>query len=72
MDFLINEIALHKAIKKVGESQTLVAHACNLATLKAEIRRVAVQSQPGQRVHQTLSKKKKKKHKKELVEWLKV
>jgi hypothetical protein len=71
MDFLINEIALHKAIKKVGESQTLVAHACDLATLKAEIRRVAVQSQPGQRVHQTLSKKKKK-HKKELVEWLKV
>jgi hypothetical protein len=31
-----------------------------------------VQSQPGQIVHETLSQKKKKNHKKELVEWLKV
>jgi hypothetical protein len=36
-----------------------VAHACNLATQEAEIRKIAVQSQPGQRVHQTLSQKKK-------------
>jgi hypothetical protein len=29
-------------------SQVLVAHICNLATQEAEIRRIAVQSQPGQ------------------------
>jgi hypothetical protein len=31
-----------------------------LATQEAEIRRIAVQSQPGQIVHETLSQKKKK------------
>jgi hypothetical protein len=35
-----------------------------LATQKAEIRRIAVQSQPGQIVYETLSKKKKILHKK--------
>jgi hypothetical protein len=32
-----------------------------LATQEAEIRRIVVQSQPGQIVHETLSQKKKKK-----------
>jgi hypothetical protein len=52
-----------------------VAHTYNLATQEAEIRRIAVQSQPRQIVHKTLSKKKKKKpftQKEGLVEWLKV
>jgi hypothetical protein len=35
----------------------LVAHAYNLATQEAEIRRIMVQSQPGQIVHKTLSSK---------------
>jgi hypothetical protein len=35
-----------------------VAHTYNLATQEAEIRRIAVQSQPRQIVHKTLSKKK--------------
>jgi hypothetical protein len=47
-----------------------------LTTQEAEIKRISVQSQPGERVRETLSQKKKttKKtyHKKELVEWLKV
>jgi hypothetical protein len=42
-----------------------------LATHKAEIRRITVQSQPRQIVYETLSRKKKH-HKKRLVEWLKV
>jgi hypothetical protein len=42
-----------------------------LATQEAQIRRIAVQSQPGQRVHGILSQKKKH-HKKGLVEGLKV
>jgi hypothetical protein len=42
-----------------------------LATQEAEIRRMEVQSQPRQIVYETLSQKKKN-HKKELVEWLKV
>jgi Fic family protein len=50
----------------------LVAHTCNLATQEAEIRRIAVQSQLWQIVRETLSQKKKKNHKKGLVEWLKV
>jgi hypothetical protein len=37
---------------------------------EAKIRRMEVQSQPRQTVHETLSQK--KNHKKELVEWLKV
>jgi hypothetical protein len=41
-----------------------------LATQEAEIRRIAVQSQPRQIVHETLSRK--IHHKKGLVEWLKV
>jgi hypothetical protein len=41
-----------------------------LATRGAEISRIAVQSQPGQIVHETLSQK--TLHKKGLVEWLKV
>jgi hypothetical protein len=41
-----------------------------LATQEAEIRRITVQSHPGQIVHKTLSRK--IHHKKELVEWLKV
>jgi hypothetical protein len=42
-----------------------------LATQEAEIRRIVVQSWPGQIVHETLSWKKPIKRK-ELVEWLKV
>jgi ribosomal protein S21 len=42
-----------------------------LATQEAEIRRIVVQSQPGQIVHQTLSRKKSI-TKIGLVEWLKV
>jgi hypothetical protein len=42
-----------------------------LATQEAEIRRITVQSQPGQIVHETLSQKKNS-QKGELVEWLKV
>jgi hypothetical protein len=41
-----------------------------LATQKAEIMRIVVQSQPVQLVCETLSRK--KNHKKGLVEWLKV
>jgi hypothetical protein len=41
-----------------------------LATQEAEIRKIMVQSQPGQIVHETLSRK--TLHKKGLVEWLKV
>jgi hypothetical protein len=41
-----------------------------LATQEAEIRRIAVRSQPGQIVHGTLSRK--ILYKKGLVEWLKV
>jgi hypothetical protein len=41
-----------------------------LVTQEAEIRRIAVQSQPGQTVCETLSQK--THHKKRLVEWLKV
>jgi hypothetical protein len=43
-----------------------------LATQEAEIRRLTVQSQPGQTVCKPLSPKKKIHHKKGLVEWLKV
>jgi predicted glycosyl hydrolase (DUF1957 family) len=48
-----------------------------LATQEAEIRRITVQRQPGQIIHETLSwgkKKKKKSHhtKKGLLEWFKV
>jgi hypothetical protein len=39
--------------------------------LEAEIRRTVVQNQPGQIVHENLSQKEKKNHKKELIEWLK-
>jgi DNA-binding HxlR family transcriptional regulator len=41
-----------------------------LATQEAEIRRSKVQNQPGQIVHETLSRK--TLHKKRLEEWLKV
>jgi hypothetical protein len=41
-----------------------------LATQEVEIRRIAIQSQPRQIVHETLSQK--THHKKGLVEWLKV
>jgi hypothetical protein len=42
-----------------------------LATQGAKSRRIAVQSQPGEIVHETLSRKKPS-QKKGLVEWLKV
>jgi hypothetical protein len=43
-----------------------------LATQETEIRRITVQSQPGQIVHEALSRKKKKKtYRKGLVEWRK-
>jgi hypothetical protein len=48
-----------------------VAHAVILVTQEAEIRRIAVQSQMAQIVHETLSRKKKKSQKR-VVEWLKV
>jgi hypothetical protein len=41
-------------------------------TQEAEIRRIAVQSQPGQIVGEALSQEKKKITEKGLVEWLKV
>jgi hypothetical protein len=41
-----------------------------LAIQEAEIRRIVIQSQPRQIVHENLSKK--NHHKKGLVEWLKV
>jgi hypothetical protein len=41
-----------------------------LATQESEIRRITVQSQPGQIVHETLSRK--TLHRKRLGEWLKV
>jgi hypothetical protein len=47
-----------------------VAHPVIPAIQEAEIRRIAVQSQPGQIVFKTLSQK--TLHKKGLVEWLKV
>jgi hypothetical protein len=43
-----------------------------LATQETEIRRIVVQSQPGQIVPEILSRKKKTHHKKRLVEWLTV
>jgi hypothetical protein len=43
-----------------------------LTTQEAEIRRIAVQSQPGQVVCKTLSQKKKMLYKKGMVEWLKI
>jgi hypothetical protein len=50
-----------------------VAHACNPGTQEAETRRTEVQSQPGQIVLQTLSRKNPSHtHKKGLVKWLKV
>jgi hypothetical protein len=42
-----------------------------LATQEAEIKRIVVQSQLGQIVHEILSQKKKKNHKTGLEEWLK-
>jgi hypothetical protein len=44
--------------------------AVTLATQQADIRRIAVQSQPGQIVHETLFRK--THHIKRLLEWLKV
>jgi hypothetical protein len=41
------------------------------ATQEAEIRRIEVQSQPRQIVHETLSKKNPSQDKKRLLEWLK-
>jgi hypothetical protein len=43
-----------------------------LATQEAEIRRITVQSHPGQIVHKTLSRKKLSPKKGGLAEWLKV
>jgi hypothetical protein len=57
-------------------SKTFQAASCQwltpviLATQEAAIRRIEVQSQPGQIVHETLSQK--TLHKKVLVGWLKV
>jgi hypothetical protein len=42
-----------------------------LATQEAEMRRITVQSQPGQTVHETLSQKNPLQKKKRLVEWFK-
>jgi hypothetical protein len=39
-----------------------VAHACNPSSQEAEIRRITVQSQPGQIVRKTLSRKTPHKH----------
>jgi hypothetical protein len=39
------------------EGQSSRTHACNLATHEKEIRRIEVQSQPGQIVHEALSQK---------------
>jgi hypothetical protein len=48
-----------------------VAHACNLATQEVEIRRIVVQSQPGEIFCEILSRKTLHKNKIRLVEWLK-
>jgi hypothetical protein len=45
-------------MKKVVKGLVQVAHTYILATQAAEIRRITVQSQPGQIVHETLSQKK--------------
>jgi hypothetical protein len=52
-------------------SRALVANIWNPTYQEAEIRRIAVQSQPGGRVQETLSQKKPI-TKKGLLEWLKV
>jgi hypothetical protein len=57
-------------LKKKEEGWAPVLHACILATQDAAIRKIKVQSQPRQKVHETLSRK--NLHKKGLVEWLKV
>jgi hypothetical protein len=57
--------------RKRISSRELVVHACNPSYSKAEIRRIAVQSQPGQTVCKTLSQKYPS-QKKGMVEWLKV
>jgi hypothetical protein len=44
----------------------------NLVTQEAEIRKITVRSQPGQIVHEILSRKNPLKKKKDLVEWLKL
>jgi hypothetical protein len=41
-------------VLKKRRSQALVVHPCNLATQEAEMKRIEVQNQPGQRVHETL------------------
>jgi hypothetical protein len=43
--------------EKRDQGQTLVAHALILATQEAEIRRISVQSQPGEILLETLSQK---------------
>jgi hypothetical protein len=55
---------------KTHFGQVLEAHTCNPATQEAEIRKIVVQSQPGQVVHETLSRK--NCSQKRLVEWLEV
>jgi hypothetical protein len=52
--------------------QALVAHACNPRYLGAEIRNIAIQSQPGQIVPESLSQKTLHQKIIGLVEWLKV
>jgi hypothetical protein len=55
---------------KIFLCQALGAHTCNPIYSEAEIRRISVQSQPGQIVKRPYLEK--MHHKKWLVEWLKV
>jgi hypothetical protein len=61
-------ISLRNIYHTGGQWHTIVI----LATQDAEIRRIAVQNQPGQTVCETLSGKKILHQKKGLMEWLKV
>jgi hypothetical protein len=58
------------SIKNKGLSRALVAHACNPSYLGAEIRRILVQSQSRQIVHETLYQK--YPTQRGLVEWLRL
>jgi hypothetical protein len=61
---------VRRCLKQSKTCHAPVAHTVILATQEAEIRRIKIQSQPRQIVHETLTQK--SLHQKGLVEWLKV